>query len=294
MRDAIKFFVCSLAVLVAAGELCAIPTLRKKCIAFGWEYHRLTPEQILANAGKFKDTAIDGVEIYLKATNRTGKVFDTSSIMSEPEWDIRGFDGQIPVLREISKTEHLSESFLNSFRAPKKRVPWTDDAGWACIAHNMGVVGQLSRMTGLKGICVDPEDYYKQKQFVRAEGDPPYDELVKIARRRGREVFGALFREQPEARVLFYWFLTSRIEYFLEQDPLKAAKENGDVWPAFADGILDVIPPNAVIIDGDEYAYGYDMPATGTASSSPPAASGRLRRFCSVPRTVPSTPCRCR
>ena len=49
-----------------------IDGVRKKCISFGWEYGCLTPAQLLANAEKFKDTAIDGVGIYLMATNRTG------------------------------------------------------------------------------------------------------------------------------------------------------------------------------------------------------------------------------
>ena len=59
------------AVLAAVTALADAP--RKKCIAFGWEFGFLTPDQILANAGKFSGTAIDGVGIYLMATNRAGQ-----------------------------------------------------------------------------------------------------------------------------------------------------------------------------------------------------------------------------
>lgn len=246
---------CVVVALVVATAFADSP--RKKCISFGWEYGRLTPEQILANADKFKGTVVDGVGIYLRATNRAGKAIGTYGFMTNPEWDIEAFAAQIPALRKIAHTEHLSESFLKCFSAPTKRVPWTDDAAWARIAHNMGVVGRLSRETGLKGINSDTEDYHKQKQYERVKDDPPYDELVKIVRRRGREVFGALFREQPEARVLFYWFLTFRTAYFDTPDPLALAKRKGDLWPAFADGIMDVLPPTARIIDGDEHAYSY-------------------------------------
>ncbi|MBR3221376.1 MAG: hypothetical protein IKF72_04020 [Kiritimatiellae bacterium] len=246
-----------LASLVLAVTTAFADGPRKKCISFGWEYGRLTPEQILANADKFKDTVVDGVGIYLRATNRVGKAIGTYGFMTNPEWDIEAFATQIPALRKIANTEHLSESFLKCFSAPTKRVSWTDDAAWARIAHNMGVVGRLSRETGLRGINSDTEDYHKQKQYERIKGDPPYDELVKTVRRRGREVFGALFREQPEARVLFYWFLTFRKEYFGSPDPLAPARRKGDLWPAFADGIMDVLPPTARIIDGDEHAYGY-------------------------------------
>ena len=77
----------------------------------------------------------------------------------------------------------------------------------------MALIGRIARETGLKGICCDHEDYYKQHQYEPAEGEPPFDELCKIARKRGREVFGALFRELPDARVLFYWFLTFEKDY---------------------------------------------------------------------------------
>ena len=246
-----------LASVVLAVATAFADSPRKKCISFGWEYGRLTPEQLLANADKFKGTVVDGVGIYLRATNRVGKAIGTYGFMTNPEWDIEAFAAQMPVLRKIAQTEHLSESFLKCFSAPTKRVPWTDDVAWARMAHNMGVVGRLSRETGLKGINSDTEDYHKQKQYERVKDDPPYDELVKIVRQRGREVFGALFKEQPEARVLFYWFLTFRKAYFDNPDPLSLARRKGDLWPAFADGIMDVLPPTARIIDGDEHAYSY-------------------------------------
>ena len=231
---------------------------RKKCIAFGWEFGFLTPDQILANAEKFNGTAIDGVGIYLMATNRAGQAIGSRGFTSGPEWDFEAFASQLPTLRKIANTPHLSHSFLKCFDAPRKRLSWLDDAAWARIGRNMGVVGRLSRETGLKGINSDPEDYHGQNQYKPAEGEPPYDELVKIVRRRGREVFGPLFREQPEARVLFYWFLTFEKAYFNVSDPRALARERQDLWPAFADGIMDVLPPTARIIDGDEHAYSSD------------------------------------
>ena len=232
--------------------------IRKKCISFGWEHEFVTPAQLLANADKFKGSVIDGIGIYLRAANHEGKPIGSLDFLNNPKWDIEAFAGQIPDLRKIAHTEHLSESFLKCFDAPTRRVSWTDDAAWARIGHNMGVVGRLSRQTGLKGINSDTEDYHGQKQYVRVKGDPPYDELVRIVRRRGREVFGALFKEQPEARVLFYWFLTQNREYFTSHDPMTLVRRNGDLWPAFADGIMDVLPATARIIDGDEEAYRYE------------------------------------
>ena len=66
-----------LASVVLAASVAFADSPRKKCISFGWEYGRLTPEQLLANADKFKDTVIDGVGIYLRATNHAGKAIGT-------------------------------------------------------------------------------------------------------------------------------------------------------------------------------------------------------------------------
>jgi hypothetical protein len=249
--------VCLLAAILVVGGASATPVPRKKCIACGWEFGTVSPAQLLANADKFADTAIDGVGIYLSATNSAGRKIDTHGFTSDQEWDFEAFADQLPALKQIARTDHLRESFIKCFNAPKKRIPWTDDAEWARIARNMGVAGRLLRETGLKGVCCDPEDYHGQGQYRRAGDDPPYDELAKTVRQRGREVFGALFREQPEAKILFYWFLTFDISYFSAPNPREAAREAGDLWPAFADGIMDVLPPEAVIIDGDEHAYGY-------------------------------------
>ena len=252
-----------LAAALAASAVSRADTPRKKCIAFGWEFRFITPQQMLANAEKFKDTAIDGVGIYLMATNRAGQAICSAGFTSGPEWDIEAFEDQIPALRKLAETDHFRDSFLKCFDAPRKRIAWQDDAAWARIARNMGVVGRLSRLTGIRGINSDPEDYHRQDQYRRVDGEPPYDELTTIARRRGREVFGPLFREQPEARVLFYWFLTSEKSYFETPDPRAAAREKGDLWPAFADGILDALPPTARIIDGDEHAYSSDYAQRG-------------------------------
>ena len=89
-----------------------IDGVRKKCISFGWEYGYLTPAQLLANAEKFKDTAIDGVGIYLMATNRAGQQIGTRNFTSGPEWDFEAFADQIPTLKKIAQTDHLRESFL--------------------------------------------------------------------------------------------------------------------------------------------------------------------------------------
>ena len=244
---------CCAIFTVGVLPIVAVNAGQKKYISFGWEYRRLTPAMIVANAEKFKDTAIDGIGIYVNTTNSLGQhlMFPTSGHV----WEREAFRSQLDDFRRIAKTPHLSESFIVGFHAPEKRFSWTDDAAWANLANSMAVVGWLTKKTGLKGINCDLEDYHNQKQYERQPGDPEWDELVKIARRRGAQVFGAFFRENPEAKILFFYCLTMRTAYFTTPDVRAMMRDSHDLTPAFIDGILDAMPETARFIDGDEGSY---------------------------------------
>ena len=248
-----------LASSILAASTLTMPAAEKKIISFGWEFQKASPAQILANSDRFKALGINGVGISLRTRDDKG---DSSTfrrqIVNGPKYQMSDFAYLMDDLRKIANTPHLKHSFILGYRAPLKRLAWTDDEAWGVAAHNMALIGRIARETGLKGICCDHEDYYKQHQYEPAEGEPPFDELCKIARRRGREVFGALFRELPDARVLFYWFLTFEKDYFTVTNPEALVKSKRDLWPAFADGILDALPKSAIIIDGDEHAYNSD------------------------------------
>lgn len=246
------------AVAVATAVAACAESVQKKFVLFGWELQNATPGQILANADKLANTPFDGVGIYLKIKDAEGRECSYRETVSGPEWPKGVFDSYLPDLKRFAETDHLKESFIVAFRSPLKRLDWTDDAAWQVAANNMCELARLARKSGIKGIVADHEDYGKLRQFFRLEDDPPYDELVKIARARGREVFGPVFREHPEVRILFYWFLSEKYDYLASGDPVAEVRKRQDLWPAFADGILDVMPPTAKIIDGDENAYRAD------------------------------------
>jgi len=232
-----------------------------KYISFGWEFRNATPEQLLANAEKLRGKGIDGVGIYFCATNSKGRLL--KFVSAGEKWEREPFSPQIPALRRVAKTKGLSESFFVGFGAPEKRLAWTDDAGWANLANSMSVLGWISRESGIKGFWCDPEDYHKQSQYYRLPEDPEWNDLVKLARKRGAQVFGALFKEKTDVRLLFCWALTIDRDYFTCADPKALMKSKGDLWPAFFDGIMDALPPDAVIIDGDEHSYSYEARLRG-------------------------------
>ena len=94
-----KRFACFLCATIAAFSTFAQGDLpRKKYISFGWEFKRISPKVLLANADKFQTTGIDGVGIYLCATNSAGK--ELMFISRGDRWEKEAFRDQIPVLKQ--------------------------------------------------------------------------------------------------------------------------------------------------------------------------------------------------
>ena len=260
----------SFAVLVCAAQLAsfaqtspnALPSStlnpRKKYIAYGWEFRNLKPAEILAHADRFASLPIDGVGIVVSATNAAGRRFTQIAATDYPAWEWEAFADQVPILKALVAKPHLEESFLAGYRAPLHRAAWTDDAAWACIENNMGVIARLAHEANVKGITIDHEDYRAQRQYFRAESDPPYDECCRLARARGRQVFGRVWREHPTAILLSFWVLTETRPYFATRNPAALMRQREDLWPSFVAGILDALPPTGRLIEGDEHGYRHE------------------------------------
>ena len=179
-----------MAVCVAAAAIGAFSAHARKVkvIAHGWECQSADPTDVLASAAEFDKTELDGVSLSLWFTNRRhGVQCSFKTMMTDPAWSWDDVKHWAPVLKEIVTHKSLKESLLSSFRCPKKRLDWRDDAAWATFANNMGVMARLAKEGNVKGIMIDPEDYPRTKQFYHLDGDADYDETVKLARRRGRE-----------------------------------------------------------------------------------------------------------
>lgn len=241
--------------LVAAG---AALGAERKFINFGWEFQEKSARDLLSIADKFAEQPFDGVGLYLYGRNPDGKAVSCYGICGEPRWTDEAFASQVPDYRELVSKPGFRDSFLVSYRAPIRRLDWTDDDGWATIAHNMGVLARFAKATGIKGFSVDHEDYRKQRQYYRTEADPPFETCRRLARKRGREVFGAAFREKEDLIVLSFWLLTEDRTYFTVKDPEALRDVKQDLWPDFVAGILDALPAKGRLIEGDEHAYRYE------------------------------------
>ena len=249
-----------LALFAALAVFPVLAAEKPKFVVFGWEFNTSSPKELLSLADRFDKTPIDGIGIKLRAeTVVDGKktVFFYRDFMHQPSWTKEAFADQIPLFRELTAHKSMKHCFVNSFAAPRKRIPWNDDAQWARIAKSMRTVAWVAKQGGLKGLTIDPEDYHKAHQFSRAHDDPPYEELCDIVRRRAREVFTPVFEEYPDVTLHFFWFM-SHVQYYAKRDRadvVRMAKVDESLWPSFVNGILDILPPEARVNDGQEDSY---------------------------------------
>ena len=49
-----------------------------------------------------------------------------------------------------------------------------------------------------------------------------------------------------------------RPNYFTSDTPCADVRAQGDLWPAFINGLMDALPPGARLVDGNEHAYRYE------------------------------------
>ena len=249
-----------LALFAALAVFPVLAAEKPKFVVFGWEFNTSSPKELLSLADRFDKTPIDGIGIKLRAeTVVDGKktVFFYRDFMHQPSWTKEAFADQIPLFRKLTAHKSMKHCFVNSFAAPRKRISWNDDAQWARIAKSMRTVAWVAKQGGLKGLTIDPEDYHKAHQFSRAHDDPPYEELCDIVRRRAREVFTPVFEESPDVTLHFFWFM-SHVQYYAKRDRadvVRMAKVDESLWPSFVNGILDILPPEARVNDGQEDSY---------------------------------------
>ena len=269
-----KAAVCCLsAILVMSASAMTPGGIPKKYVGLLFDVMRTSPSNILANADQFAEHApyLDGVAISLNevpVVGADGTVVTSklSRIMNGSErWTRDALRGQIPVLREIVSKPHLAESFLLFWMSPpdrESRLDWSDDRAWANYAENMAVVSWLAKEGDMKGLMLDPEEYASAMQYVHMPADPPFQETAKLARQRGREVFSRVFKEYPDVVLFTLWYF-GRFRDWMETGrqtyPSIRADDAGVLLPYFYNGLLDVIPPEARVVDGCEH---YSLSAT--------------------------------
>lgn len=240
---------------------------RKKFVALGWDIMWATPTQLLERADEFEKTGISGIVPTLFGELSDGTKISPRRLMHEPPWTEAAFEKDAAAWKKLLSRPCFSDSFAAPLRLPVSRVAWDDDAWWSRVAGNMRIFGRVSKKFGFRGIEIDHEDYPNGKPMIRRDDDLPFAELTQVVRKRARQIFKPFFEEFPDAVLFGCRFFTVDPDfwnrYYGHPDPLARAEKCGDLWPAFLNGLLDVMPRTAVLVEGDESGYRWESSRKG-------------------------------
>ena len=229
----------------------------RKFIGTGWDTLRISPEEVLANAPAFADSGLDGISLCFSTRDAAGNKLAYDTVMSRTAFTYGALEKYVPTFRKIAACPGLKESLLTVWWTPKKeeRLGWADDAAWRTFAGNMAVMARLAKEGGLKGLFLDWEDYGQSGQFRCTEADPEAAETLRLARRRGHEIGKAVFDAFPDVVFFSYWWLSHSSPASLLQASERAYAIPKSLWPAFVNGLLDVMPDGARLVDGREHYH---------------------------------------
>lgn len=239
--------------------------MKKKLIATGWEFSRLMPQDLQNVMSALKDSPLDGVVLglYVKGGPLNTPCTSTTVTVGR-KWSKDWFSADVAALKS-AKSRTLTDNFLMAWISPTEtspgtsalRIQWDDDARWATLANNLGVLAWVAKQGGLKGLILDSEDYGSSGQFAFQASDGSYDATAVLARARGAQVVRAMGKEYPDITLLAYWLLSIDFRESMASQPGTVLKARGDLWVPFVNGMLDALPPAAKLIDGTESAYMY-------------------------------------
>lgn len=235
------------------------PIVQKKIIEFGWD--NPTPEYL--------DRNLKQIEIYVP---HDGIGIDISKLVTLPDGKKRnnGYYGfsKIPFSREWykadikhlksihSRAKHLKYNFLNiSASSFTREFNLYDDEFWDIVCEKFGIFAWVAKQGGCVGIRLDLEDYGNQQIWkYRPSRDRSWDEAWEKARLRGRQWMNAMSKEYPDITVFLFFSLDLMLgEADGSPDMYQRLSSNGSgLLAAFFNGIYDVLPPKAKIIDGME------------------------------------------
>ncbi len=224
--------------LFLCGELFAQGLSQKTAVRIlyvGWGSPKLTALNA-ENIAQYEEAApFDGLLFF----------FGTSDVMNPK---VR-YDYERHALPNVEKYNAIPfKRFKHNFAhvlIDQNKIDWFDDMAWEVISNNWAVTARAARECGLDGIAFDPEcygvypvtSYWQSKYYLKSDHTRLPADYVAAARRRGREIGLAVFSEYPAAR-LFSFYLWSF---------------KSDLMGAFCNGILDVMPKDGALVDGDEW-----------------------------------------
>lgn len=222
--------------LLSALSICMMAAPAKKLIECSWSNpDTATLRQNIAQMEA--STPYQGVRIRLTPQGE-GKAQKQSykTIFGKVRWQYDWFKEDIENLKN-TRFVQFTDNFFATGVVPGD-VEWFSDQDWETVCSNFRLVSRIAKETGMKGLIFDPEEYSAylwQKINVKNHS---MEEIVKKARQRGQEFGKAIFGEYPDMTLFCYFWI--------------AYAKGSPVFRSFMNGVYDVLPPKAKIVDGHE------------------------------------------
>ncbi len=245
MKIIILIFVCACCLgTITADNLDYWGGQRKKIIETSW----VTPRTkfLRENIRMIeKCTPADGIRIWVEAKVQVdGREIRCAhyDIFSKTAWKYEWFAEAIDDLKNI-EFQKFTDNFIGTVVMPGG-LDWFDDSAWTAVCNNFGIMARIARETGMKGIIFDIEEYGKKFWAFEPSWGHSYEDTVPMVRRRGQEFAKAVFSEYPDMKLFCFWWLS-----------WWEVKRHGNTNLVFAfiNGVYDELPPEAIIIEGDEF-----------------------------------------
>ena len=226
----------------------------KKLIVGGFEIGMARTAHLARNAEKFEKFPFDGLFIGFHLPNNKYQPASNKFMTSRVKWEKEWFAQEVADLKKIS-SGRLKHNFLNMFWSPSRHLKWNDDEAWERCIHNAAVIAWMAREGGCAGVNMDVEDYTLRRQFFHRPADGTYEESAALARKRGQQVMKALTKEYPNIVIFTFMLFCETNMIHQGTDVFELAKNHGDLWIHFVNGMLDVIPPDVKIVEGNEHSF---------------------------------------
>ena len=195
----------------------------------------------------------DGIMVRLAGKGR-GRIFMGG------KWDEADFREDFRNLHYI-RWNKFQHNFIMMYAASD--MDWFSDADWEAVAHNLKIMARAAKI-GRCHLTFDAEPYgfnpwnYTAQQHFEQKSFAEYNRMVRL---RGRQFMQAIQDEYPDCIVHTFFTFSLFRSIFDEKDPEKAHQRleafSYSLFPAFLNGMLDVMAPTITLTDGNEPAYYY-------------------------------------
>ena len=167
--------------------------------------------------------------------------------------DVRSALDDLRVARWRRLTRNFVPACINS-QPQGAGFSWLDDGRWDGIVQNWRVLAGFAKRAGLRGVILDPEDYGGRIFRHDPTAGIGFDQHRRAVQRRGRELMAAVRDAFPDVTILALYGHTLALA---DAEAGTLASGTYGLYPAFLDGLLEGAGPDAQVVDGYEFAYGF-------------------------------------